>query len=347
MKISGQTIERFLAAPDPAVRVVLVYGPDTGLVQERTVQLVRGAAGDAADPFRVTELTAEVLQQDPARLADEAAALSLTGGRRAVRLRGAGDGLTGLLDDFLKALPGEALVVMEAGDLPPRSRLRRLLEGAKAGAALPCYRDEGRALAALIDEVLAKAGLRATADARAYLTGNLGGDRQLTRRELEKLIDYMGPGEPGREVGLADARACVGDSAALSLDDVAYAVAGGDLAGFERALARCLQEGASWVAPLRATARHLERLHSVAGAMASGSDAEAAMKRLRPPVFWKAQARFRGQAEAWSPAALAAAMARLLEAERRGKRGTAPPETLAARALFTVASEAQRRPART
>lgn len=342
MKLSGQQIERFLAAPDPEARVVLVYGPDAGLVQERARHLVQGAAGDVADPFRVTELSAESLKQDPARLADEAAALSLTGGRRAVRVREAGDGLTALLEDFLAATPGEALVVVEAGDLPARSRLRRLLEGAAAGAALPCYRDEGRDLAALIDEVLAAAGLRATPEARAYLVANLGGDRQLTRRELEKLVDYMGPGPAGREISAEDASACVGDTAALSLEDVAFAVADGDFSAFDRAFTRCLHEGAGWVAPLRATTRHLQRLHAVAGAVAAGSDTEAAMKRLQPPVFWKEKDRFRRQAQAWSAAALAAAMGRLLDAERRGKSGEAPAETLAARALLAVASDAAR-----
>ncbi len=342
MKLSVQQIEGFLAAPDPKARVVLVYGPDAGLVQERARHLVQSAAGDVADPFRVTELLAESLRQDPARLADEAAALSLTGGRRAVRVREAGDGLTDLLDEFLAATPGEALVVVEAGDLPRRSRLRRLLEGAAAGAALPCYRDEGRDLAALIDEVLAAAGLRTTPEARAYLAANLGGDRQLPRRELEKLVDYMGPGAPRRQVALEDARACVGDTAALSLEDVAFSVADGDLPAFERAFTRCLHEGATWVAPLRATARHLQRLHAVAGAVAAGSDTEAAMKRLQPPVFWKEKGRFQRQARAWSMAALATAMVRLLDAERRGKSGEAPAETLAARALLAIASSAPR-----
>ncbi len=340
MKLSGQRIEQFLAAPDPAVRVVLVFGPDEGLVRERAEGLVRKVAEDPADPFRVADLAASSLQEDPARLADEAAALSLTGGQRAVRVRGAGDSLTDILSGFLAAAPGEALVVVEAGDLPPRSRLRRLVETAARGAALPCYRDEGRELTKLIDGVLGQAGLRPAPGARAYLADNLGGDRQVSRRELEKLIDFMGPGPAGREVGLSDAQACVGDTAARSLDDVAFAVAGGDLPGFDRALGRCLQEGTSWIAPLRATARHFQRLHLVAGAMAAGQDAEGAMKRLHPPVFWKFKGPFKAQASVWSTSDLAAAMGRLLEAETRGKRGEAPPEILVARALFATASQA-------
>ena len=54
---------------------------------------------------------------DPARLADEAAALSMLGGRRVVRVRNAGNGLGKLFEAFLESPIGDALVVVEAGDL--------------------------------------------------------------------------------------------------------------------------------------------------------------------------------------------------------------------------------------
>jgi len=88
---------------------------------------------------------------------------------------------------------------------------------------------------------------------------------------------------------------------------------------------------------LRAVARHFHRVHAVAGA--SGS-AEEAMGRLRPPVFWKTQAAFKAQAEAWRPAGLARAMGRLLEAEAACKRSGAPAELLASRVLLEIAANA-------
>ncbi len=93
MKIAPRDADAFLRSPDPAARAVLVYGPDAGLVSERVEALVKGVAGDLSDPFRVADFSAKELIDDPARLADEAAALSLTGGRRAVRLRQGDDNL--------------------------------------------------------------------------------------------------------------------------------------------------------------------------------------------------------------------------------------------------------------
>ena len=95
MKISAG----FLVNPKPGIACVLIYGPNRGLVSTRADTLVGSVADDPGDPFRVTVLEPESLKSDPARLADEANALSMTGGRRVVRVQGAhrrpGPGLRG------------------------------------------------------------------------------------------------------------------------------------------------------------------------------------------------------------------------------------------------------------
>ncbi len=350
MKITPRNAEAFVQSPDPSFRAVLVYGPDAGLVRERVEALVKAVAEDPADPFRVSDLGVREIMEDPARLGDEAAALSLSGGRRAVRLRQAGDDLAPHFKDFFATGRGEALVVVEAGDLPSRSALRKVFEGAGAGAALACYRDDERSLPALIRETLGGFGLQATPDAVAYLGANLGGDRQLSRRELEKLALYMGAHNKGAHnegadnrgarVELRDAQACVGDSAALSLEDLAFAVAGGEPAGAERALQRSLQEGGQPVRALGAVARHFQRLHLVRGLTGRGETLDGAVKGLRPPVFWKRAESFKAQATAWPPGALARALERLLEAEAACKQSGAVPDTICARTLLEIAVNA-------
>ncbi len=366
MKFSGRKIQQFLENPAPDVRAVLLYGPDAGLVRERADGLVRGVAGDLGDPFRVTELSPDEIVKEPARLFDEAAAIAMTGGRRAVRLRGPGDGLSDLLSQLLEDPPGDGLMVLEAGDLPPRSRLRKLFEASDRAAALPCYRDEGRDLEVLIEDMVRRAGYRMSREARAYLAVNLGGDRLLTRREIEKLLLYMGPdttdGAPDgvqgggtdggtdgsgdgavagqdREITLVHVQACVGDSAERTLDDLVFALGDRNLSEIERTLTRVFQEGVSWVSPLRAAARHFERIHRVAGSVRDGAKVESAMARLRPPVFWKHRARFQRQVQHWSLEQLTEAFSRLTEAELEGKRGRAAGEVVCAHTIFAIASQ--------
>ena len=337
MKIPPARADAFCKAPDPALRAILFYGPDGGLVRERAGQALAALAEDPNDPFGVASLSPGDLADDGARLNDEAAAISFSGSRRVLRIPDATDSLAGVLDDFLSGAPGDAVVLVEAGDLPARAKLRKIFEAAQNGAAVACYRDEGRGLAEMIRGHLSEAGLRASEDAMALLTMSLGGDRQLTRRELEKLVLYKG--DSGGEIDLEDVRACIGDSAALTASDLALAVADGDLHQVERTLGRCLQEGANPVGILRTVAGHFQRLHLVA----TSGNPDQAIKALRPPVFWKVAERFKAQARAWSRPALAEALSLLLETEAACKQTGAPAATLCDRALLRIAARAGRR----
>lgn len=343
MKIAAARVDGFLRKPDPKVRAVLVYGPDTGQVRERARALVVSAAGDAGDPFRVAELTAAALREDPTRLADEANALSLMGGRRAVWVREATDGLAPLFDALLGGLATDTLVVVEGGDLGARSALRTLFEGAENAAVLPCYVDEGDGLESVIRSTLLRHDLSVTDDAVAFLAQNLVGDRMLVRGELDKLALYC---VGAKEVSLDDAQECVGDSAEADLDDVAYAAAGGDQAALDRALKRVAADGASPITVLRAAARHFHRLHFAASLMAGGAGVDRAIAALRPPLFFKRKDAFRAQLARWSPNTLVDALEALAAAEADCKTTGLPAQTISERALIALAARAGRVTAR-
>lgn len=334
MKIQAGQADRFVRKPDPAVRVILVYGPDAGLVRERADAAVSAAAGSLNDPFRVAELTGDGLKRDPARLADEAAAMSFTGGRRAVRLREPQETLASLFAGFLEAPAGDALIVVEAGDLGPASALRKLFEGAANAAAVACYADDARSLEQVVGESLGRDGISVAPDALAFLVDHLGTDRAISRAELEKLALYVGP---GGTVDAETAAGVVGDSSALSLDTLVYAVGDGDLEMLDRALQRCLQDGAMPVAILRTVGGHLLRLQAARARTERGETAEQAMKALRPPVFFKWTARFQGQLRAWSLPAVGRAIETVLEAERRCKTTGMPEAAVCGMALLQVA----------
>ena len=339
MKLSGARIDGFIRQPDPTARAILLYGPNAGLVRERADALARHVVEQLDDPFRVTELEPAMLKEDPARLVDEAAALSFTGGRRVVRLRAAGDPETHVFKRFLDTPMGEALVVVEAGELRPRSRLRRLFEDADNAAALPCYADEGRDLERVVEEALAAGGFTIAPGARDYLGASLGNDRAATRAELDKLVTYMGD---ERHITEAHVEAAVGDSGQVTLDGVALAAAAGDLARLERDLARAYLDGAAPIAVLRAMARHLQRLHRVAGRVAGGQGADAAIKSIRPPVHFRVAEAMRRQIGRWPARRLATAMAITLEAEIECKTTGNPAEAVCSRALMRVARAAAR-----
>jgi DNA polymerase III subunit delta len=339
VKIAPVRLAAFLQRPDPAIRAVLLYGPDAGLVRERADTLARTVCPDLRDPFRIADLNGAELAGDPARLGDEAAQLSLAGGQRVVRVRGVADGLARLFAGFLDGAPGDALIVAEAGELGAASALRRAFEGSPRGAAIGCWPDAARDRAAVIRESLMAHRVTASRDATQYLVEHLGGDRLLTRSELEKLALYAGTG--GR-VELADAMLSVGDSAALAVDDAVMAAAEGDMARLERVLDRVFQEGESPVSVVRAVLRHLHRLHGLAALVAAGTPVDEVLRAARPPIFYKHQDSVKRQLGLWHEARLRPELDRIGKAELQMKQTGYPAETLCREALLGVARAARR-----
>ncbi len=341
MKLPAGRIAAFLHRPDPLIRAVLFFGPDAGLVRERADAVARTVCPDPRDPFRVAEINSAALAADPAKLADEAAQMSLMGGRRVIRVREAGDALAQLCGRFLANGPvlanttNDALVVFEAGDLPGRSALRRVFDEAADAVAIGCYPDSARDLAAVIRETCAVHRVAISRDAVDFLVGHLGGDRLLTRAELEKLTLYAGDG--GR-IEFEDARAVIADSAALSLDDALLAAAEGNAAALDRALARVFQEGESPVTVIRALLRHLQRLHLLAARVAAGGSIEEVMRAARPPIFFKEQDSYRRQLRRWSEPRLRDALDRMADAEFRMKQTGPRADTICREALFAIAA---------
>jgi len=339
MKLTFRQIEPFVKSPDPKARVVLVYGPDNGLMRERAKTIGLSIVNDYSDPFNVAVLSAEQLADDPARLIDEAHAISMMGGGRLIRIENAGDKLTTLIKDYLKDPSEHNLVILEAGELGPRSSLRKACESSKNAAALPCYVEDERDLSRLIRDTLQEANINIEPDAMTWLAVNISGNRQKVRSELEKLITYKG--SETTPLTLVDAQAACGAAGVDSLDTLVYSAGGGRPKEALKAYDTLLGEGVPFITMLRSLQNHFRRLHVAKSRMERGESPEAAMKKLAPPIFFKQESAFKAQLQRWSLPVLAQTGTRLAVLEAQCKQTGAPVETLCSQALLSISKSAR------
>ena len=344
MKLAGRALDEFLRAPRPPKNLVLIYGPDQGLVRERGMLLAGKCVDDIKDPFSVSEFTGAQIKGDPASLSDAAMALSLTGDNRVIWVRDGSDSLT----DSLKSIDAGEIeawpIIVEAGELSPRSSLRKFFETSKNAATIACYADEGRGLERVIVETLSGEGLRASPEAIGYLGDVLGGDRLIIRGELEKLALYVKGKDGGATVvNGEDVQVCIGDSSSAPLDNLVYAVGNGDQTAIDIALSRAFAEGLNAIAIVRAIQRHFHRLHFVKGMAKRGGSIDTAVSGLRPPVFFKWKDSFQRQAHMWSLERIASVLALATECEMQCKSTGMPAEILCNRTLMRIAQGARSR----
>ncbi len=333
-KLGANAADGFIRKPDPAIRLVLLYGEDAGLARERMILLGKNVVEDLGDPFNVAEISTARLSETPSLLAEEAAAISMMGGQRVVLIRDAANGLAPTVSGFLEQPVGDALIILVAGSLPPSSKLRQTVEKSKLGMAIPCYLDGPQAILGLIDRVLGADNIRIDPDARTYLADHLGQDRGSSRGEIEKLALFAGR---DGQLNLEDVRTAIGDSAAPAIDDAVQAAFGGNPGNLDRAISQLFALGTSAIPIIRAAANHCLRLRQVQAAISNGSDMKSAMKSLRPPVFFKVEAAFSEQVRRWSGKNLADALDLLLEAEGDCKRTGAVDSLICNRTFHRIA----------
>lgn len=333
MKLTYRDIDGFLKKPPAKIRAVLVYGPDDGLMRERATMICRTVVADINDPFNVSVVTSDQLAADPARLDTEANAISMMGGQRLVRLEDAKDGTATAIGDYLKNPNDQALLVVEAGDLSARSALRKLFEKADNAAALPCYVEDERDISRLIREQLQAENIRIAPDAVQWLASHIVGDRQRARREIEKLITYMGD---QTQASLEDVQDCCGSAGEQSYDELVFSAGGKRPEKALSAFTHMLEQGVPVIAILRGLQNHFRRLHLAKAHIEQGKSVDEAMKALSPPVFYKVKDDFRAQLHRWPLSGLEDILERLALLEAQCKQSGTPDETLCSQALLAI-----------
>jgi DNA polymerase III subunit delta len=336
MKLKAAEIAKALRQLPAGIRAVLVFGPDEALVRDRVKAIGKQVVPDLKDPFNVSELTGADLSSEPARLTDEASALSLMGGARLVLIAGAGDSALDALTTALDQPAAQSLMLLSAGELTPKSKLRAFAEKRADMLAIACYPEDARALAAMLTDAAAADGYRLSSDAVQLLLAASGGERDIARQELGKLLTYVN--RPGAEVTGAQASEIIAHWGGADFDDLVAAVCSGKAEAADAQLTRLMSEGTNGIAMLRAVARRLWMFTAAHAAIAAGQSAREVADKLFGPMAWKQSPVFLGQLDRWSAARCEAGLTRLTQAERDSKITGAPADLIAARALLALSA---------
>ncbi len=338
MKIATAQAARAVEKPDPAVRFYLFYGPDEAGSRHLATRLI-GALG--AEKFAIS---ATAIKADPAVLADEASAMALFGGPRAIWIEPAGeeiaDGVASVLDGALVESP----VIAIAGALRKTSGLLKLAEGHGAAAAMISYVPEGRDADQMVIGAGRSEGLRIEREIASRLAAACGNNLAIVAQELAKFAIFLDaapdrPRDLSHEViDLLGADSAEGNL--MRLGDLALAGDAGELiAEFDRAammpgetipVVRALQRRLLQIAPLRARIEHGDR---VDGVMASMGKA----------LFWKDKPLMRRLLTNWNAERIAQAMDRAAAVERAAMLSDEPPIAALGEELLTIARAAGRK----
>lgn len=331
--IKSAMATRFVESPDPKLSLFLVYGNDAGMVSERSQKLARAIADRESPPGEILRFGDTDLEDEPDRLANELQTIPMFGGRKIVRATTGRRINVNTLKPLVQGGPLAGVLVVEAGSLKPEEALRALFEKSPSAAAIACYSDETRDLAAVIDETLQASGLAITLDARELLVSRLGADRVMTRSEIDKLVLYA----HGRKtIEAEDVEAIVGDASEQALDRAALAAASGDTARAVVECDRAVSSGEGAQAVIAAVQRHFMRLHRTRVLVDQGRSLDDALRSLKPQVHFRQKDQFAAQLRMWNLPRLVRALHGIAVAAKSARRSSALDQPLAERLLMDL-----------
>lgn len=337
MKVKDAQIARALDAPDGAVRLYLLYGPDEAGSRALAARLDRAMGAEAE---RI-DLDGAILKDDPARLSDEAASISMFGDKRHIRITG-GDDCTPAVAALLEhESPGNP-AVMIAGALKPSSPLLKLALDHPAVLACISYKPEGAGAETLAVAIGRSVGLRLQPQAARRLAANCLGDRGILEREIEKIALYLDAAPDRPREATEDAFDAVG--AGLAEGDASRlvgAILRGDLDATTFELIE-IEGQNDWIPAIRALQRRLLLLARLRSEVESGRSVSAVMASSGKAVFWKDKDAVVQELGRWTAEKLATASARLFAIEGAMVARLSPGHVLAAHELIAIARVAER-----
>ena len=339
-------IDRFLAGPPAGVRAAVIWGKDRSGIRERADKLAAKVTARPDDPFDTALLTEIDIEAGDGRLEEELSALSMTGGRRLVRLRLTGEraGPEKIAAEALTAhaegaLNPDCFLIVEAGSLDKTSALRKAAEKSDTCVSIPVYDDEAGDITRMVRDALAADKVNLTPEALQVFVARLPKERGVARQEIERLALYIGPGS-NAALTLTDLSGFLGVEPEASLQTAAEDAFGGRAGAAHDAIRRARAEGEGGPATVRALSQHLQRLKKAQALQADGADPQSAAKRVG--VFWKNEREFLRQLRGWSPGALETLQPELFEADLACKTTGSPDGLIAERLALNIAGRAKR-----
>jgi DNA polymerase-3 subunit delta len=310
MKLTGAGALRYLAKPDPGKAALVIFGEDAMRVAMKRAEAVVALAGPGADAeMRLTRIPAADLRKDAAALQDAVKARGFFPGARVVVVEDATDGLSATLqaafDDWR---PGDANIIVTAGNLTGKSTLKTLAEKHFAVMCVGLYDDPPTREE--IDAELKRAGLALVpSDAMGELmTLSRSLDPGDFRQTLEKIALYKfqdaSPLTPAEVAALAPA------TIETEAEDLLDAVAEQRMGDIGPVLRRLEGQGVLPVTLCIAALRHFTTLHLM------NTDPEGpASGFARARGFFKRRDRMLKQASGWTTRQIEKALALLVETD--------------------------------
>ena len=311
----------------------LVYGQNKGLVREKSQTIINSYKNDETE---IIKFENDELISEPGKLSNEFNTFSLTAKKKILHILNTKDNLTEIITNtVIDDQASTNLIVFETGELPPRSKLRKLFEKEKHLGILACYFDTEQDVKGLIETTFKKEDMLINTDISLLIAKHLGNERHIIKSELEKIILYL---KDKKEFKAEDILKCLGQNEDFGFDNLNYNLCDGNVVKLDKIINQLYLQGINPIALLRSVDKHFQKILFVNQKIDSGMNLNESFIKLKPPIFFLYINQFKNQVKKWKTSLCYKAIERIMETEELCKLNSKISKIVCWRTLRNIAS---------
>ncbi len=337
--LKAHQVMAFINKPSKTNGIFLFYGPDNGLIYENSKNLVNYLDKNLVGGLSKITLEIDEILTDPSILEQEANSIPMFGGKPCIRVRGANKSLTPTIK-LLAEQDLQAIIILEAGNLTLRDSLRAFIEKDKNSLTLPCYADNQQNLSSLIRQSFQKANISIDQNAISTLIGFLGNDREITRREIEKLTLYA---MESKTINANEIMLICGDNSTLTIDNIVDNTGTGRVDLLDKNIKQAFAVNIEPQRMLISALNHFSMLRKLRAQMEiENRSAADILQSHKPRPHFSRKSALEQQLRLWSDQRLALASDRVYQAIAQSRKSATLEASITHRALMAISVAAAR-----
>lgn len=321
---------------DENYRPILLFGPNEGLIRDNLNKITLLFKGNTEE----IRFTGKYINEQPFIFLDEIQTISMFNEKKIIIIEQPLDKNIELFESSFVDIPKDMLIIVIANNLTKSSKVRKFFENSKEYLSCANYDDDIKTNSQQIYELEKKISKAFDKDIKNYLSQNLSSDRMISKNEIDKIILFYT--DTNEEPSLEKIQSIFNNSNDLGLNKIPQLVFSGNPKDVSIFLNKIFAEGINSISIIRTMLTYVQRIEATQIVLKKTNDFDIAIKKLKPPVFWKDKELFKLHCKKWPINETVSNFNLLVETELKCKSDYQLTNVICERALLKIASKGSR-----
>ena len=271
--------------------IILLYGKNDGfqnqVIKEKFADNFRGSINKYEEAEFINNYETVI---------SEILTKSLFGDAKLIIISRVSDKITKLIEEIKKERLEDIKIILKAGILEKKSKLRSLFEKDKTLITIPFYDDDAKALTSLVIEFINKNNIKLSRESINLIINRACGNRENLKVELEKIFNFS---LSNKNISFENIQKLSNLAENYSVSDLADDY----LSKNKKSLSKIVNENnysnEDCILILRTLLSKSKRLMKIIERYKENRNLDQVISNTRPPIFWKDKEMVKTQVNNW------------------------------------------------